>query len=143
MWCWCARSAKALMSGTLRSQLQAIDRTAGKLTCTLGSQSSPDLASPLPPHSGIHSIRTNTPRLIVNDSGKVLRVVPFNEAELDAKALEEDFELVERPSIQVRRRDDVVARFRDGREREELPSAAVPPSLKREALHTYLRGLSG
>jgi hypothetical protein len=50
--------------------------------------------------------------LVVDSRGKVLGLVAVDELGGDAEAGEEDLELVVSAAVQVRRRDDVVARVR-------------------------------
>ena len=59
---------------------------------------------------------------VVDELGKVFGLVAFDETELDAPALEEDFELVVRPAVKVRGGDDVVTGFGNRREDHKLRS---------------------
>jgi hypothetical protein len=73
-------------------------------------------------HPRSHRCQTHVNRLclIVNRAPKVLRFVPVHKLCGYAHARQHDFELVVRASIQIRRRDDVVARMRERCDSNEL-----------------------
>lgn len=75
-------------------------------------------------------------RLVVDILGKIGRVIAVDEADLDAKALEEDLELVVRPPVQTRGRDDVVASLGERSDRLELRGL---PARRGDGRHTALK----
>lgn len=74
---------------------------------------------------------------VVDGGGEVLGRVALDELGLDAEAGQQHLELVVRPAVEVRRRDDVVAGAREGRDRNELCGLA---RRRRERRHAALEG---
>lgn len=76
---------------------------------------------PIPPLVNTYINRLGLP---INRAPKILGLIPIHKLRLDAQPRKEDFELVIRAAVQVRRGNDVVACGREGRDGDELRGLA-------------------
>lgn len=123
-----ATLANALKSGTLYLGLPIVSTSARQYVMT----------------SQAH---TNPSGTLVNRLGKVFRIVSLDEPKLDSEPLEKHFELVVRPAIQVGSRQNVVAGFGNGRNRQKLGRLATARGYSSNASfqrgETFLKDVDG